>query len=75
MAESRLRPNVEHLVAERKQFPGPWAAGCRCRPSGEFLVADLRVLVSMATTRPSACHRSARLSTCLGLRLTAAMCR
>ena len=38
------------------QILGPRATGCRCRPSREFPVADLRVLVSMAVDAVHACR-------------------
>ena len=47
-----------HLALRRRQFLGPWSTGCRCRPSGEFLVADLGVLVpvSMDAVDASCCE-------------------
>ena len=39
-----------------RQFLGPRPPGCWCRPSREFLVADLSVLVSMAMDAVDACR-------------------
>ena len=39
----------------RRQVLGPWSTGCRCRPSGEFPVADLRVLMPMSMDAMDAC--------------------
>jgi len=45
-----------HLALLRCQILGSRAAGCRCRPTGEFAVADLRVLVSMPVDAVHACR-------------------
>ena len=39
-----------------RQILGPRTTCCRCRPSGEFPVADLRVLVSMPVDAVHACR-------------------
>ena len=45
-----------HLALLRRKFFGPWSAGCRGRPSGEFPVPDLGVLVSMPVDSVDACR-------------------
>ena len=45
-----------HLALLRRQVFGSWSTGCRCRPSGEFPVPNLRVLVSMTVDAVDACR-------------------
>ena len=45
-----------HLALLRRQVFGSWSTGCRCRPSGEFPVPDLGVLVSMPVDAVDACR-------------------
>ena len=45
-----------HLALLRRQVFGSLSTGCRCRPSGEFPVPDLGVLVSMPVDAVDACR-------------------
>ena len=45
-----------HLAVLSRKVFGSRSTGCRCRPSREFLVADLSVLVSMAMDAVDACR-------------------
>ena len=45
-----------HLALLRRQVFGSRSTGCRCRPSGEFPVSDLGVMVSMPVDAVDACR-------------------
>ena len=45
-----------HLTLLWCQILGPRTTGCRCRPTGEFAVANLRVLVSMPVDAVNPCR-------------------